>query len=164
MSTCNGRDPWDSLEALFIVMLRLRWAVMRVNPKIFNLYDVFHPYNQTSNYNTLRILSSGNAMICNASIERNKSLYNHHSGNPTFSVRQSVWRFYPPGVRLKLGKQGRVHNWWHQASAPCAITCRSITGTLVGSICRSFKASWVPGTCRRGEGMGGTPSGVTSSG
>ena len=48
---------------------------MRVNPKIFNLYDVFHQYNQTSNYNTLRILSSGNAMICNAGMEMNKSLW-----------------------------------------------------------------------------------------
>ena len=82
-----------------------RWAVRRVNPKIFKLYDVFHQYNQTPNYNILRIVSSGNAIICNVSMEENKSLYNQSSGNPTFSVGQSVWRFYPPGVRLKFGKQ-----------------------------------------------------------
>jgi len=39
------------------------------------------------------------------SIERHKTLYDQNSGCPTFSVGQSVWRFYPPIARKKFGKK-----------------------------------------------------------
>ena len=39
------------------------------------------------------------------SLERNKMLYNQKSGDPTFTVGQSVWRFYPPKASLKFRRK-----------------------------------------------------------
>ena len=39
------------------------------------------------------------------SAERQKRLYNRNSGLPTFKAGDSVWRYYPPTAKQKLGKK-----------------------------------------------------------